>query len=264
MIGTILACMLAVGSPVQDCNDFDKKKDNSTNEYSYDVKSDDFWDSKRSFRIGYELHNFQTESATSLPVKLGVGLSRVRQAWFHKRPIGGIMKFSFEYGLDLNYSMFETNITDDGYNGPTGFIGTEDPYYSEETEEGTLLGNIGMHYASIGYALGAGLTINPVKKLGINGYFHFVPSVSLLASGNSIGGGFTPYCKYGGNITFGKVGLGVEWGSGMTRTRDMIAVLTSKLNSEYDGAEISKEKAKYFSNFTRFYLTFKVGQKKRR
>jgi hypothetical protein len=121
-----------------------------------------------------------------------------------------------------------------------------------------------MHYASIGYALGAGLTINPVKKLGINGYFHFVPSVSLLASGNSMGGGFTPYCKYGGNITFGKVGLGVEWGSGMTRTRDMIAVLTSKLNSEYDGAEISKEKAKYFSNFTRFYLTFKVGQKKRR
>jgi hypothetical protein len=140
MIGTILACMLAVGSPVQDCNDFDKKKDNSTNEYSYDVKSDDFWDSKRSFRIGYELHNFQTESATSLPVKLGVGLSRVRQAWFHKKPIGGIMKFSFEYGLDLNYSMFETNITDDGYNGPTGFIGTEDPYYSEETEEGEVLG----------------------------------------------------------------------------------------------------------------------------
>lgn len=264
MIGTILACMLTVGSPSQDCNDLDKRKDNYTSEYAYSTDKEDFWDRKKSFRIGYEIHNFQTESGTSLPVKIGAGLSRVRQVWFHKKPIGKVMKFSFEHGIDLNYSMFDTNITDGSYNGPSGFVGTEDPDSYEEPEEGFGLGNIGMHYASIGYALGAGLTINPVKKIGINGYFHFVPSFSLLLSGNSIAGGFMPYCKYGGNITFGKVGLGVEWGSGMAKTRDLVALFASKVDPEYDGAEISTEKAKYFSNFTRFYLTFKFGKKKRK
>lgn len=73
-----------------------------------------------------------------------------------------------------------------------------------------------------------------------------------------------PYCKYGGNITFGKIGLGVEWGSGMAKTRDLVALFASKVDPEYDGAEISTEKAKYFSNFTRFYLSFKFGRNKRR
>ena len=118
--------------------------------------------------------------------------------------------------------------------------------------------SIGMHYLSIGYALGASVSVNPVAKLRLNGYFHFVPSASLLLSGTSINLGFMPYCRYGAEITYDWIGIGLEWGSGMSNMSDLMTSLTS----EMEGMEIEAQKSKYYSNYMQIYLAFKFGKKK--
>lgn len=224
-----------------------------------DLSKDRFWSKKRSMRIGYDMHTFQNESGTVIPMKFGVGLSRCRNVWFHKKPIAGMIKFSFDHGVNLDYGMFDTKVSNDGYEGPSGYLGNESYESSDEVDDMPFdLTKIGMHYLSLGYALGASVTVNPVAKLRVNGYFHFVPSASLVLSGTMINLGFMPYCKYGAEVSYDWFGIGCEWGSGMSNMTDFMAKLTS------EGSDTEVVKSKYYSNYARIYMSFRFGKKKKK
>ena len=224
------------------------------------IVNEEFWTKKKSFRIGYSIHTFQNASGSELPVKFGAGLSRCNNVWFHRQPIGGVLKFAFDHGIDLNYSMFDMQVSGPSYSGPSGYIGNEEVDFDEDESIPIDLSKIGMHYISVGYALGVSATVNPVSKLRINGYFHFVPSAGLIISGTSLNLGFMPYCKYGAEVGFGGFGVGFEWGSGVSEMSDVL----SKLISDEEGASGTETpKAKYYSNYGRIYLAFRFGKKKR-
>lgn len=224
-----------------------------------DLSKDRFWAKKRSMRIGYDMHTFQNESGTVMPMKFGVGLSRCRNVWFHKKPIAGMIKFAFDHGVNLDYGMFDTNVGDDGYEGPSGYLGN-DSYESSDVEEDLPfdLSEIGMHYLSLGYALGVSVTVNPVAKLRLNGYFHFVPSASVVLSESMLNLGFMPYCKYGAEVSYDWFGVGCEWSSGMSNMTDLMSKLTS------EGSDSEVMKSKFVSNYTRIYVSFRFGKKKKK
>lgn len=264
MIVNLLICALTLGTPV-----VEPVSDDRDSEYYLDEtgsKADaekaeakeKFWAQRKSFRIGYDMHTFQNELGATTPVKFGVGLSRSKSVWLHKKPIGGMVKFAFDHGLDLNYSMFDVSVQEDvNYTGPQGYVGNTplEDYYEEEGEEFNL-NSIGSHYFSLGYALGASVTVNPVAKLRISGYFHFVPSVALQVSASALNVGFMPYLKYGAEVSYSKVGVGIEWGTGASTMSDYMP----KLMGESENASVPK--AKYYSNYMRVYLAFRMGRKK--
>lgn len=259
MLAAILTCTMMLCPSVQDTLNSFETEAVEVEAQTADPSKDQFWAKKRSLRIGYDMHTFQNESGSTFPVKFGVGLSRCRNVWLHKKPIAGMIKFAFDRGINLDYSMFNTKIDTEGYDGPSGYIGS-DPVEPDEGE-GDMpfdLSKMGMHYLSVGYALGASVTVNPVAKLRVNGYFHFVPSASFVLSGSMINLGFMPYCKYGAEVSYGWFGIGCEWSSGMSNMTDLL----SKLTSENPDAEAVK--AKYYSNYARIYMSFRFGKKKKK
>ena len=264
MLTSILICALTIGTPALD-------KETSSDEsivetVAEDVQNDKFWNRKKNTRIGYEFHLLQNSTGGSLPINFAVGISNARNIWLHKKPIAGVMKFSFDHGLDANYSMLNTKLQTDNYTGPSGYLG-KDEYVSEERDDsGMGLSSLGMHYISLGYALGASVSVNPIAQLGISGYFHFVPSVALLFGSSALNAGFMPYCKYGAELSYGWFGVGVEWGSGMSNTTDFMTRLMAIVDPETgvveNGAPAPKQK--YYSNYTKLYISFKLTRKKDR
>ncbi len=274
MLFNLMICALSLGTPTSEiteqraveCNEISlteqefKKKESEEESWTMDPKKEKFWAKRKALRLGYEVHQFQTMAGEGIPQKFGVGLSYPRSVWFHKKPIGGFMKFAFDHGIDLNYTMFDL-ISDNNYTGPSGYMGPADDledWQQEADEEGGFdLTSIGNHYVSIGYSLGVSMTMNPVAQLRLTGYAHFVPSFAAHISGMNINIGFMPYLKYGCELSYSWFGVGVEWGTGVSKMSDMMAKLIA------EGAEYSTPKTKFYSNYTKFYISFRLGKVKK-
>lgn len=255
MLANLLVCTLMLGNPVQDVDAaVVAAATPQENVIEVDNAAEKFWSKKNSLRLGYDFHDFQNESGAYMPIKFSVGLVNNHNVWLHKKPIGGVLKFGFDHGFNVGYSMFDTKLPNDNYNGPLGYIGSGsidgDEYASD-------MPNIGMHYVSLGYGLGLSATIKPVAQLRLNGYCHFVPSAALIISNSEINVGFMPYMKYGAELSYNWIGVGVEWGTGVSKMSDVVG----QLLSEDSG---SSAKKKYYSNYTRIYLTFRLGKNKKK
>lgn len=204
-------------------------------------------------RIGYDMHDWQNEQGGYLPLKFSAGLANVNQVWLHKKPIGGVLKFGLDHGSNINYSLFDMKEDFSDYKGPTGYLGPNSGIYDDD-DDSDGLPDIGMHYVAVGYGIGLSVTVNPVAKLRVNGYCHFVPSVAMVISNSEISAGFMPYVKYGAEVSYSKVGVGIEWGSGMSKMSDVLSQLVSDSDS-------SPEKKKYYSNYMRIYLSLRFGKR---
>lgn len=262
MLTSLLICALTFGMPTVP---MEIQTDESNVEAIIeDTQSDNFWNRQKTTRIGYEFHLLQNNTGGSLPVRFSVGLSNTRNVWLHYKPIAGIIKFSFDHGADANYSMLNTDSQTDDYTGPSGYLGTDD-YVSGELDDSNIgLGSMGLNYLSLGYALGASVSINPIAQLGINCYFHFVPSAALIFGSSALNVGFMPYCKYGAEFSYGWFGIGVEWGSGMSNTTDFMTKLMTDSETDVQNNGGKAPKQKYYSNYTKVYLSFKFTKKKKR
>lgn len=266
MITNLLICALSFGAPLQATEDTLCTTCIEAQEDPAKAAADAaFWAKRKTYRLGYGFHTWQNSAGSTTPVKIALGFSNVKNVWLHKEPIAGIMKFSFDRGIDLNYSMFDINMKDPSWKGPSGYIGEDSEGSTDSVEEGGDemgfdLASIGSHYVSVGYALGASLTVNPVAKLRVNGYFHFVPSVAMSLAGTSFNLGFMPYLRYGGEVSYNWFGVGVEWTSGMSNMRDMFA----QLMAESVDTDASVPEAKFYSNNMRVYIAFKLGKPKKK
>ncbi len=263
MWSNLLICALALGTPTAEA------EQGSTPTYSCELRKADttevvtpainekFWARKKALHLGYEIHHFQNEAGGEFPAKFGIGYATVRNVWLHKKPIARMMRFAIDHGANLNYTLFDTkSVGEDGYTGPSGYLGSGTA--ESEGEMPFDLKKLGNHYLSVGYAVGVSLTINPVAQLRVNGYCHFVPSFAIQFSGSQIYTGFMPYLKYGCEVGYGKIGVGVEWGTGMSKMTDLM----SKFASEQENFEVPK--SKYFSNYTKIYLSIRMGKVKKK
>lgn len=259
MITELLICAMTLGVPAQQDTDNDIETAAAS-----ETVDESFWAKRKTFRIGYETHTFQNANGAELPMKFGVGLSNINNVWLHKKPVAGMLKFAFDHGISANYGMFKTANEETDYTGPSGYIGNA-PVQDDGSDTGMPfdLSKIGMNYLSVGYALGASLTVNPIAKLRINGYFHFVPSGAMIVSGSTLSIGFMPYCRYGAELSYGRVGFGLEWGSGMSSMSDMMAKLMTIADEEAQSVN-STPKTKYYSNYMNIYFALRFGKNKKK
>lgn len=262
MFCNLLTCALLLGTPAPQAESeaatieySEVKRADSTQVEAEPVINEKFWARKRAMHLGYEVHHFQNEAGGEIPAKLGVGYATVRNVWLHKKPIARMMKLAIDHGATINYTLFDSDLSTEDYNGPSGYLGSE-----SLSDEGGLpfdLKSLGSHYFSVGYAVGLSLTINPVAQLRVNGYCHFVPSFAIQFSGGQTYAGFMPYMRYGCEVGYGRVGVGVEWGTGMSKMTDLM----SKLNAETDNFEVPK--SKFYSNYMKIYLSIRMGKVKK-
>ena len=226
--------------------------DNCYQEHDVPVLNERFWKRRKSLRFGYESNLLQDASGGVYPEKFSIGFSRAKSFWLHRRPIANCLKFAFDMGLDVNYTLLEDE-TDNSYTGPSGYLGT-DPLPSYDEEASIDLPAIGSHYFAVGWGLGVSATVNPVAQLRVAGYVHFVPSVGFQVSGLSANLGFMPYMKYGCELSYGIFGLGVEWGTAKGECVDLIGEMTAT-----DESYVAS-KSLLYSNYTKIYLAFRLGR----
>ena len=132
-----------------------------------------------------------------LESSLGVALVSGRSFYLHRKPIAGMLKFSLDFGSDINYVKYRP--LDGDYNiSPDSGIGIS-----------------GRHQADIGLFVGPAVTVNPVSDLKIGVYFRAVPSYSLIMTESDVLHGFVPYFTYGGEVSWRWIGVGVEGRSGV-------------------------------------------------
>ena len=189
------------------------------------------------------------------PLGLSIGFDKGRNIYLHKKPIAGIMKFGIDLGIDLNYMQVKLSGEPSEYEGPVGYVGTEGSDYDDSMD---FLADISGINFSAGLAVGPSLTINPVDKVRLCAYVHFVPTASFYIQGMSINCGYAPMMKYGLEASYGAIGLGIEYNSGMITYQDMIKYASVKGN----GGDVSTlYKSRYFLESTQVYVAFRFGKK---
>lgn len=222
-------------------------------ENTYD---DGYWKRKKYNRISFNTNHFSFLSSTEeMPVTLSLGLDTGRNIYLHKTPIAGMLKIGLDLGFDFNYMAFDLESDHNDYEGPSGYVG-DAPL--EDYGDMDFFANLSGHHISLGLAIGPSLTLNPIDKVRICGYAHFVPSASFFAQGMSMNIGYSPMMKYGLEASYGMIGFGVEYNHGLNTYTDMINYITVKGN---DGDVSQLYKARYYLESFQVYLSFRFGKK---
>lgn len=143
---------------------------------------------KKYINLGYISTTMSQTGMPDFNSKYGASFTVGRTFYLHKRPIAGILRFGLDATwLDLNYTNYKIKSI-------TNF----------ETE------NSEYHQAEISMHIGPSVTVNPVSKLNIHGYFRYAPSYSALFSDETIYGNYASFFVGGASISYGVIGLGIE------------------------------------------------------
>ena len=218
-ISTIFACLLPLSIYAQDIpasNDGTDKVDSLTqvvNELSSKVQKveDDarnvaIWNKrKKYFQIGYINQTLTHQDVPGLEWKsdFGVSLAMKQTFYLHKKPLFNMLKF----GLDATW--FDVSYAK--YSQPKGWEGPSDP---SDFEEGEAYFDLVAHQAETGLGIGPSITVNPIDHLKVSGYFHFIPSGSILVLNDEVNASYVSNFAYGGAISYKAISFGVEsrWG----------------------------------------------------
>ena len=155
----------------------------------------------------------------------GVSLTFGHTFALHKRPIARIMRIGLDATwLDLNYTNYKIkHIT---------YWGTYRYQYHQ--------GEVSVH-------IGPSITIAPIRKFEIKGYFRYAPSYSVLYKKDTYYGNYATFFVGGASISYGAIGLGIESRFGNCKYRELGA------GSDNYGSPVNRTKY----NGWNAYLTFR-------
>lgn len=124
----------------------------------------------------------------NLKSNYGTSFTVGRTFFLHKRPIAGLLQIGIDATwFDLCYTNYKIKHI----------------MYIEEDNYENHQGELSMH-------IGPSLTINPVRKLNIHGYFRFAPSFSVLYTDDTFYGNYAPFFITGLSVSYNVIGLGIE------------------------------------------------------
>lgn len=191
---------------------------------SAQTSSEDGYFKKKYVNIGFINGSLEQEGCPELKSNYGAMFSVGRTFYLHKKPIGKVLKFGIDATwFDLSYTNYKIqHIT---------YWETEDKQYHQ--------GEVSMH-------IGPSITINPIDKLSIHGYFRYSPSFFALYM-DDFHYNYSTFFVGGASISYGVIGLGIESRFGECKYKDW---------STYEEDDVSSNNnIKY--NAWRAYLTFK-------
>ncbi len=179
---------------------------------------------KKYINLGFINTTMSQDGMPDLKSNYGASFTVGRTFYLHKKPIGGILRFGLDATwFDLNYTNYKIkHIT---------YWETENYQYHQ--------GEISMH-------IGPSITIKPIGKLNIHGYFRYAPSFSALYADDTFYGNYATFFVGGASISYGVIGLGFESRFGDCKYKDFII-------SGEDETSFSK---RIKNNGYRVYLTF--------
>lgn len=149
-------------------------------------------DRAKYFNLGYVKQTLADRTyGGELKSDFGASLSWGKTYYLHRKPLFGMLKFGLDWSwMDINYAKFLL----DAFDGETG-----EPLPSD------------VHQAEIGMQFGPSLTVNPVHRLKVGGYFRVTPSYSLLYMDETVHHHYVTFCNAGCTLAWKVVSVGVEW-----------------------------------------------------
>lgn len=147
---------------------------------------------KKYRNLSFSTIEMKQGDAPSLKSNYGAAFTTGRTYFVHKKPIAGMIRFGVDATwFDINYNNYKVEYR-----------------YSDQGESKSEVSSF--HQADIGVQVGPSITVNPISKLNVHGYFRYAPSFSALYDGDSFRGGYASYFVGGGAVSYGVIGLGVE------------------------------------------------------
>lgn len=169
------------------------------------------WKKRNSyFSLGYMNQTLTHLDQPGLEWKsdFGIILSWGRTYNLHKKPLFNMLKFGIDaVWADISYAKYadlkEDVPVDDDVNYGADYDGEG---YSEK--------DFGVHQLQVGMGVGPSITLNPVDHLKLNGYFHFVPSMSVVVINDEANTSYVSNFSVGGAVSYKCISLGIEsqWG----------------------------------------------------
>lgn len=178
---------------------------------------------KKYINLSFTNMKMTLNESLELESEYGAAFTVGRTFYLHKKPIGGFLRFGIDATwVDLNYANYKIKQNPD----------------LEKNE---------CHQADISMHIGPSITINPIGKLNLHGYFRYAPTYSAMYVDDTFYGNYAGFFVGGGSVSYGTIGLGIE-----SRFSD--------LNYKKLGSDEEKEfsrKLKTKLNGWRAYLTFR-------
>ena len=180
------------------------------------------WRRRKYWKIG--LANPSIERIDGEPMTwktdFSVFIQSGKTTYFHRKPIGGVLKFGFDFGMSLNYAKLKldnaalsgssssTPGTIPGSN-PGGFddIVIDDPNGSALALMGV---NLGMHKIEYDVHIGPNISVNPWNHLIVSAYFHARPTAAGIVENDKFSYGFGCAMSAGVSVSYKLISVGVE------------------------------------------------------
>lgn len=235
------------------------------------------WNRKKCWNIGYSVPTLERRDGTFMDweADYAVSVKNVRSLYFHKKPLGGMVKIGLDYSLlDFTYSKLQlkhiegvaagedTSLPSDpsAPSAPSvsdGFdeIVSEDPSGSIFD----ILGfNLGMHKLDQTFSVGPRITVNPIDHLMVGVYFHGGFTASGILENDNFSYGFGHTLASGLCVSYKVIGVGFEylWGKVKYKQIDFEEI-------EIDGDNFSFSEMFSSESFSlkhkgpRFYVSFR-------
>lgn len=229
--------------------------------------SQKIWNRKKYWNIGYMWGGMKNlDINDKYESQFALSISHGRVIYFHKKPIANMLKIGLDLGLDIKFAKYKdkeiyTGIVDDD----------DDTYYDDEWNDGSWYDDddwfdneddmhIGYYSLDMGLAIGPSFTVNPVSKLKIKAFFHVIPSYSMLIVDDDVRSSYKTTFTYGGEVTWGRFGLGIEGFTGTAKYKSMLEDVYGELFDEEDMLEgyTPNGKTKFRTSGLNLYLTIKL------
>ncbi len=171
-----------------------------------DKRNESIW-KKRSkyFHIGYINQTLTHQDISGLKWKsdFGVSLGFGHTYYLHRRALFNMLKFGLDITwLDISYAK---------YSQPKEWTEPSESTYPDEDSEDF---DLGVHQVELGLHIGPSITLNPIDYLKLSGYFHFIPSGSIVIMNDEANASYVSNFAVGGAIAYKAISLGIEsrWG----------------------------------------------------
>lgn len=173
---------------------------------------DDIWKYNKKIMVGYTTGKLdrKVRFGGKISSRWGASLISGTNIYFHKKPIGGFLRFGLNLDANVNYMNFEK--------GSGSFSDIWNP-----GDEGSSQTSLGQHYVTCGIAVGPTATFAPffasgnrrLAQLKFRPFFHVVPSYAAYVISNDedteMHGAFAFWCAAGLEIQWKRLLIGVEW-----------------------------------------------------
>ena len=188
------------------------------------------WNRRKCWNIGYSVPTLERRDGTFMDweADYAVSVKNVRSLYFHKKPLGGMVKIGLDYSLlDITYSKLQLKHIEGVAAGEDTSFPSDpsapsvsdgfDEIVSEDPSGSVLdlLGfNLGMHKLDQTFSVGPRITVNPIDHLMVGVYFHGGFTLSGIFENDNFSYGFGHTLASGLCVSYKVIGVGFEylWG----------------------------------------------------